>query len=182
MLSSLTAFTATLTLAMIGAMAGLFFAYSVSVMIALDRINSAEAIRAMQSINQRIQNPVFLSVFMLAPVAAGVTGGLLYKLGHNYAAVVFIIAGLVYVGGSIGVSAAVNIPLNNDLDKVQLVEPASLTSSAPVTTSTGKDADQVWSDYSDRWTRWNHVRTVLNLASLLLVGLGLFLWGRQGWG
>jgi uncharacterized membrane protein len=180
MLSSLTAVTATLTLAMIGAMAGLFFAYSVSVMIGLDRINSAEAIRAMQSINQRIQNPVFLSVFMLAPVAVGVTSGLLYKLGHNHAAVAFLIAGLVYLVGSIGVSAAVNIALNNDLDKVQLVEPS--TSSAPATISTGESADKVWSDYSDRWTRWNHIRTVLNLVSLLLVGLGLFVWGRQGWG
>lgn len=182
MVSSLTAFAATLTLAMIGAMAGLFFAYSVSVMIALDRVNSAEAIRAMQSINQRIQNPVFLTVFMLAPVAAGVTGGLLYKLGHNHAAIAFVLAGIVYLVGSIGVSAAVNIPLNNDLDNVELVQPSSSSATTVITTSTGETADQVWSDYSTRWTRWNHLRTLLNLVSLLLVGLGLFLWGRQGWG
>jgi uncharacterized membrane protein len=182
MLSSLTAFTATLTLAMIGAMAGVFFAYSVSVMIALDRINGAEAIRAMQSINQRIQNPVFLPIFILAPVAAGITGALLFKLSHNHAAVVFIIAGLVYLGGTIGVSAAVNIPLNDDLDKIELVETGSSPTSATVTTSTGQDVAQVWSDYSERWTRWNHIRTIANLVSLLLVGLGFFLWGRQGWG
>jgi uncharacterized membrane protein len=46
-----------------GLMAGLFFAFSVSVMKALARLPSAEGIAAMQSINVAIINPVFLAVF-----------------------------------------------------------------------------------------------------------------------
>jgi uncharacterized membrane protein len=46
-----------------GLMAGLFFAFSVSVMRALARLPSAEGIAAMQSINVAIINPVFLAAF-----------------------------------------------------------------------------------------------------------------------
>ena len=46
-----------------GLMAGLFFAFSVSVMKALARLPSAEGIAAMQSINVAIINPVFLAAF-----------------------------------------------------------------------------------------------------------------------
>ena len=44
-----------------GLMAGLFFAFSVSVMKALARLLSAEGIAAMQSINVAIINSVFLA-------------------------------------------------------------------------------------------------------------------------
>ena len=46
-----------------GLMAGLFFAFSVAVMKALERLPPAEGIVAMQSINVAILNPVFLTVF-----------------------------------------------------------------------------------------------------------------------
>jgi uncharacterized membrane protein len=46
-----------------GLLAGLFFAFSVSVMKALARLPSAEGITAMQSINVTIINPVFLATF-----------------------------------------------------------------------------------------------------------------------
>jgi uncharacterized membrane protein len=46
-----------------GLMAGLFFAFSVSVMGALARIQPSEGIAAMQSINRVILNPVFFLAF-----------------------------------------------------------------------------------------------------------------------
>ena len=45
-------------------MAGLFFSFSVAVMGALARIQPPEGIRAMQSINRVILNPLFLGVFL----------------------------------------------------------------------------------------------------------------------
>jgi hypothetical protein len=58
-------FTVTLVAALgCGLMAGLFFAFSVSVMKAFARLPSAEGIGAMQSINVAIINPVFLAVFL----------------------------------------------------------------------------------------------------------------------
>lgn len=157
--------SATTTLLLTGAVAGVFFAYSVSVMMGLDAIRPEQAIAAMRSINEKIQNAVFLATFLLTPVAAAVTGVLLLVLGQRTAGIVFFLAAAAYVVGALIPSFAVNIPMNDTLD-------AARPSAA--------EAARVWSDYSSRWTLWNHVRTVSSLVSVGLVGLGLFLWGRQG--
>lgn len=157
--------SATTTLLLTGAVAGVFFAYSVSVMMGLDAIRPEQAIAAMRSINDKIQNAVFLATFLLTPVAAAVTGVLLLVLGQRTAGIVFFLAAAAYVVGALIPSFAVNIPMNDTLD-------AARPSAA--------EAARVWSDYSSRWTLWNHVRTVSSLVSVGLVGLGLFLWGRQG--
>ena len=52
-----------------GLMAGLFFAFSAAVMGGLARIQPAEGIAAMQSINRAILNPLFLTVFLATPAA-----------------------------------------------------------------------------------------------------------------
>jgi uncharacterized membrane protein len=61
----------------------------------------------------------------------------------------------------------VNVPKNEALDD------------AHVPTDTN-EAARLWSDYSARWTWWNTVRTVFSSISMLLVGLAIFVWGRQG--
>lgn len=47
-----------------GLMAGIFFAFSVFVMTALNRLPPAQGIAAMQFINVTILNPLFLLTFM----------------------------------------------------------------------------------------------------------------------
>ena len=72
--NTLAAICAAVTVLMAGGMAGLFFAFSVSVMPGLDATRSAAAIGSMQSINQKIQNPVFLLTFVGLPVVAILAG------------------------------------------------------------------------------------------------------------
>jgi uncharacterized membrane protein len=165
MLSAVAAITATVTLALTGAVAGLFYAFSVSVMPGLDRINPDQAIRAMTSINRKILNAVFFTTFFGAPVAAVATGALLLSLDETRAAVVFFLAAAAYVVGVLGPTMAVNVPMNEALDAVDVPTDAT-------------EAARVWSDYSGRWTRWNTLRALFNTISLLLVGLALFFWGR----
>jgi len=153
--------SATTTLLLIGAVAGVFFAYSTSVMMGLDAIRPEQAVAAMRSINEKIQNPVFLVTFLLSPVAAAVTGVLLLVLGQRTSGIAMLAAAAVYVLGALVPSFVVNIPMNDALD-----------------TAKG-EAARIWSDYTTRWTLWNHVRTVSSLLSVLLVGLGLFLWGKE---
>jgi uncharacterized membrane protein len=167
MLSTFAAVSATVTLALTGAMAGLFYAFSVSVMPGLDAIKAEHTIRAMQSINRKIQNAVFFATFLLAPVAALATGGLLLWLGQPWAAVVFFLAAATYVLGAFVPTVVVNVPMNEALDV------------AHVPTDTD-EAAKLWSGYSARWTWWNTVRTVFSSISMLLVGLAIFVWGRQG--
>jgi uncharacterized membrane protein len=167
MLTTFAVVSATVTLALTGAMAGLFYAFSVSVMPGLDAINAEHAIRAMQSFNRKIQNAVFFATFFLAPIAALATGGLLLWLGQPWAAVVFFLAAATYVLGAFVPTVVVNVPKNEALDD------------AHVPTDTN-EAAQLWSDYSARWTWWNTVRTVFSAICLLLVGLAISVWGRQG--
>lgn len=167
MVSALAAVSATATLAFIGVMAGVFFAFSVSVMIGLDRIRADQAILAMQSINRKILNPVFLTTFVGAPIAAAVTGALLLTLGKRTAGILFLLAGAMYVLGALMPTVAVNVPMNDKLDVANV--PSDM-----------QEAARTWSDYSTRWTRWNTMRAVLSSLSLLLAGLAIYAWGREG--
>ena len=53
--------TATLT----ALVAGLFFAWSVSITLGLARVSDSEYVSVMQSINRAIQNPVFFAAFFV---------------------------------------------------------------------------------------------------------------------
>ncbi|MGH2560335.1 MAG: DUF1772 domain-containing protein [Thermomicrobiales bacterium] len=167
MISALAAVSATAALALTGAMAGLFYAFSVSAMRGLDGIDAAHAIPAMQSINRKILNPVFFVTFFGAPVAALATGGLLLALDERWAAVVFGLAAATYVLGTLVLTVVVNVPMNDALDVAEVPTDAN-------------DAARLWADFSTRWTWWNTLRTVFSALSLLLVGLAIFVWGRQG--
>lgn len=140
------------------AVGGLFFAFSSFVMRGLNRINPVDAIIAMRGINAEAQvNAPFLSLFFGSALAALVVGVVavvqLRKPGSG-----FLLAGAILAVVAVLVTAAFNVPLNNQL--------------ASVTTTT--DPTGVWRAYADPWTLWNHVRTVCPLigAALLTVGLG----------
>ncbi|MFV2178430.1 DUF1772 domain-containing protein [Actinomadura sp. LOL_016] len=147
-------------------MAGAFFGFSTGVMPGLNAARPASAIDAMQGINQKIQNPLFVAMFVLTPVIAVAAGILLMTLDQKAAAVLFFAAAGVYVLGALFPSFAVNIPLNEALDKTEIpADPG--------------EAARVWSDYSGRWTAWNTVRAVAGWASVLAMAAGAYLWGRD---
>ncbi|QXJ19522.1 DUF1772 domain-containing protein [Actinomadura graeca] len=164
---SLTVASAALSILMAAGMAGTFFGFSTGVMPGLNAARPASAINAMQAINQKIQNPVFVGAFILLPVVAVAAGILLLTLGQKSAALLFFAAAAVYFAGALLPSFAVNIPMNTDLDAVTIPSGAA-------------DAARVWSDYSGRWTAWNTVRAVFSWASLLLMTAGAYAWGRNG--
>ena len=67
-----------LTALFTGLIAGLFFAYSFSVVPGLGRLSDEAYLRAMQSINRAIQNPFFFTPFfaalLLLPLSAARAG------------------------------------------------------------------------------------------------------------
>ncbi|WP_307845459.1 anthrone oxygenase family protein [Planomonospora sp. ID67723] len=167
MLFTLAALAAGLTIVLTGAMTGLFYGFSVAVMPGLDGIDARQAIPAMQSVNRKILNPVFLPMFVGTVLAAPAAGALLLALGQERAAVLFFAAAAAYVLGAFAPTAAVNVPMNNALDAADVpADPA--------------EAARLWSGYSARWTRWNTGRAVFCGISLLLAGLAVFVWGGQG--
>ncbi len=135
-----------------GVMAGIFFAFSNSVMAALTKIPPAGGIAAMQSINVTIVNPLFLLAFLGTAIASAVlVTATLFGWGDLETG--WVLAGSVlYLVGSIVVTAAFNIPRNIALAKLAPDDEASAAS---------------WTRYVSEWTAGNHVRTIGCVAALL---------------
>ncbi len=148
------------TMALLGSalVGGIFFAFSSFIMKALAGVPSAEGIGAMQSINVVVLNPSFLGAFMGTAVLSLVAGGLALAGWGRPSALFFLGGAIFYLVGTFLVTALRNVPLNDQLAAVSATDP---------------DAGDVWKHYLDRWTMWNHVRTVSAMISALLFTLGL---------
>jgi len=128
-----------------GLMAGLFFAFSNSIMQALAKRPAPVGIAAMQSIDETILNPVFFLVFF-GTALIGLVLAVMALIGWEGAGSAWRLAGgLLYLVGSIGITMAFNVPLNNRLAK-------AVPESAEGAT--------FWSQYVSVWTAWNHARTL----------------------
>jgi uncharacterized membrane protein len=133
-----------------GLVAGMFFAFSAFIMVALKRLPSEGGISAMQSINVTVLNPVFFFVFFGTAVAALVLAIAAFA-GWSPPRSLYLLAGaLFYLAGTILVTMAFNVPLNNKL-------------AAAGANST--EGASVWKTYLSAWTAWNHVRTIAALAA-----------------
>lgn len=141
-----------------GLIAGVFFAFSVSVMRALARLPAAEGIAAMQSINVVILNPLFLAVFLGTAAACVVVmiAGILRW--HEPGAAYLLVGGGLYLLGSFVVTMLFNVPRNEALALVAPADPA---------------AASLWADYLTTWTAWNHVRAAASLAAAAALTIAL---------
>jgi uncharacterized membrane protein len=140
-----------------GLVAGVFFAFSTSIMPALARLPKPAGALAMQQANRTILNPLFLAVFagtvvvcLLVAVAALITGA---------GGVLWLVAGAVlFVVGSFILTMTINVPMNNRLDAA---DPDSAAGA------------EIWTGYLSRWTAWNHFRGVVSAVSTALLAIGL---------
>jgi len=139
-----------------GVVAGVFFAFSTFVMRALGRLAPAHGIAAMQSINIVVINPIFLAVILGAAIGCATLCAWSLTSWRGAASAMEICAGISYLVGTIGVTRAFNIPLNDRLAKV---DPESA------------DGAKLWADYLRSWTAWNHLRTLAALLAAALLTL-----------
>lgn len=89
-----------------GLMTGLFFAFSAAVMPGLADLPPDHGRAAMRRINVRIQNLVFLLVFLGSAVLCGIE----VLAGRD-------VGGLLYLVGVFLLTVIVNVPLNNRLER-----------------------------------------------------------------
>lgn len=141
-----------------GLIAGVFFAFSTSVMKALARLPSAEGIAAMQFINVVILNPVFLGAFVgtAAACALLVIGAVLRW--HEPGAAYLLVGGALYLVGTFLVTMVCNVPRNDALAAIAPTDP---------------DSARLWADYVATWTAWNHLRAAAALAAAASLTLAL---------
>jgi uncharacterized membrane protein len=133
-----------------GLIAGVFFAFSTFVMNALARLQAAQGIAAMQSINIAAINPSFMTV--LFGTAAACIFLFIFSLlrWHQPDGVYLLLGSLLYLIGTLGVTIVFNVPLNEALAKVEPDSTIGLN---------------LWSSYLTNWTIWNHIRAASALAA-----------------
>ncbi|MER7578370.1 anthrone oxygenase family protein [Kitasatospora sp. NPDC097691] len=148
-----------------GLMAGLFFAFDVSVMPGLAASDDKTYVTAMQHINKSIENGMFGLVFVGAFVATGVAAWLLHKAGRRQAALWAALATALYVV-ALMVTMGVNIPLNNQLAAAG--DPSQI-----------QDLASVRAHFADSWVPANMLRTALCTGGLLALTRSLVLHGRS---
>jgi uncharacterized membrane protein len=141
-----------------GLMAGLFFAFSVSVMKALARLPSDAGMAAMQSINVAIINPVFLAAFFGTAAACLLLIIVALWRWREPGAVYWLIGGALYLVGTFWVTVAFNVPKNKALAAVAPTDPSGT---------------RLWTDYLSKWTAWNHVRAAAALAAAAALTIAL---------
>jgi len=140
-----------------GLMAGLFFTFSAVIMRSLEKLPPTQGLMAMQSINLRIINPVFLLVF-LGSAALCLLVAVLSFIDETPGRWWRLVGAVAYLVGIMVVTFAVNVPLN---DTLAAVDPNSAT------------AAQSWQDFLSSWNPPNHVRTVAGILAVVFLALGL---------
>lgn len=135
--------------------AGLFYAYSCSVVLGLGKLSDTEYLKSMQSINREILNPVFFLSFMGTAILLPVTT-FLFK-GEQPVFLFLLLASLAYLIGVFGVTIGGNVPLNDMLDKFD------------INGATAEAVKQMRDRFENRWNLLNNVRTVFSVISIALV-------------
>lgn len=150
-----------------GAIFGFFYAWVCSTMWGLDAADPRIAIGAMQAMNASVRNAVFFPAFFLTPVVMAVAAGLCRRARQVRAMTYLLLAAVVYAGGGLLLTLAVNVPMNEELARV-----AVPTDLAP--------AAAIWRDYSARWQAFNTVRAIASAMALVLACLAVLeLGGRR---
>jgi uncharacterized membrane protein len=127
-------------------------------MPALKRLPAAQGIAAMQSINKLAVTPAFMAVLFGTAVAClGLVAWAVISSDER-PAVLVIAGGALYLVGTIGVTIACNVPLNDGLATLH---------------PQGAGAADRWEEYVTTWTTWNHVRTVAALAAAAVLATAL---------
>lgn len=139
-------------------MAGVFFAFSNTIMNALARLPPAQGMAAMQSINVAVLNPLFLTLFLGTAAACALLAVWSVVVWDRSGAAARLAGSLVYLIGAFLVTIACNVPRNN-----------ALAAAAPASV----EGERLWAGYLTSWTAWNHVRTGASLAAAAVLTVGM---------
>lgn len=145
------------SIVMTGMVGGLFYGWVVSVIPGTRRISDAEYVNVMQHVNREILTPRFLVPFMITPLLLGAAAFTQFRAGDQRRGVLIALSAVTYAIGVFGVTAAGNVPLNDELEDFVLSD------------ATPAELAERRATYEGPWNRWNQVRTTANLVAFGLV-------------
>ncbi|SDL03976.1 DUF1772 domain-containing protein [Nonomuraea jiangxiensis] len=143
-----------------GLMAGLFYAFSVSVMPGLAQADNRAFVLVMNRINQAIENPAFALTFFGAFVFTGAAAIAQYRMGLRTAARWTAAALALYVV-ALAITMGVNVPLNEELAKA------------------ADDYAAARENFEGLWNVTNNVRGLACTLALVCLARSLRLQGRD---
>lgn len=147
-----------------GLMAGVYYAFAISVMLGLSQTDDRTFVNAMQQINVAIINPWFFVSFLGALVFTALAG--VFHLQAGWRAVLpWIAAALVLYAATLVITIRFNVPLNNELAAAG--DPDRIA-----------DLAAVRERFEASWVRWNIVRAVASTAAFCCLIWALVLHGR----
>lgn len=148
-----------------GLMAGLFFAYDISVMPGLAELDDRTYVAAMRRFNAVIDGSALFGVLFLATSALTVISVIMaLRKGRRTVAVPLAVAAVCYLAVLV-ITVAVSLPLNAEL-------------AALGNTATAEDLSAVVEDFKSVWVPVNVVRTMLCVLSLGALCSALLRHGR----
>ena len=142
-----------------GLMAGLFYAWSISVTPGIGRLPDAGYLAAFQAMNRAILNPTFFIPFMGLVLLLPLTTFRLYQAGSGATTSYAFAATALYLIGIMAITVFGNVPLNNTLEVLSI---ENMTADELATFREG---------FELKWNRLNWLRTGSSFLALILLVL-----------
>ena len=145
-----------------GLTAGLCFTWSNAVTPGIGHLDDLGFLQSFQQMNRAIINPTFIVVFF-GPFISHIVLVYLKFQNHNTSLWLYITAAALFILGVTCVTIFKNVPLNEMLDKTDLV------------LATAEEIKTLRQKIENPWNQWHMVRTCSSIASFMLLTLGLFI-------
>lgn len=140
-----------------GLVAGLFYAWAVSVNLGLAEQSDASYIATMNAVTERIENPLFFASFLGAPLLLLAALAVHLPRFRSGRFRLVALACALLIGGAFLVTMSANVPLNYELLRVSADAPAG-------------ELARERAAFEGSWVFWNWVRTVFStLAFVALI-------------
>ena len=157
---------AVVSIVLIAAIFGFFFAWVCSTLWGLDSLSAVVAIEAMNEMNASVRNAVFAPAFFGTPIGLSFVAAIAFVNSERSAGRFFATAALVYLLGAFLPTVTVSVPMNQGLAQVSLSQPI-------------EQLEVIWQDYSTRWQFWNLFRTLASGIALIISLIGFKRLGAQ---
>ncbi|SEE66498.1 Uncharacterized membrane protein [Tenacibaculum sp. MAR_2010_89] len=141
--------------------AGLFFAWSVSVILGTKKVGDFTYLETMQNINREILNPAFFILFFGSLIVLIITSYLQFNTKTVFWLV--LASTIIYCIGTFGITALGNVPLNNELDGLNINKLNLL------------ELKNFRSYYESTWNHYHNIRTISGMISFILVLIATFI-------
>jgi uncharacterized membrane protein len=138
-----------------GISGGVFFAFSTFIMPALKRLPPEQGIAAMQSINAKAPNPLFMIALFGPAVGSTILMAATQTDTASNQRRYLIFGGAIYLLG-IALTIGFHVPKNNALAKLDPTAPGS---------------SKAWATYATTWTQANHIRATASIVASTLMTL-----------